>query len=397
MPTVDLAASGLPVTAATLAALGAILALSIVCDAAARRLRLPRVTLLVVAGVVIAALVRLWTGRAVDAFTSDIAEPLLDVALVMVAFLLGGDLTAERWRQTGRPVLALSLAVSLASVALVGGGLLWLGFPALLAVPLAAMAVATDPAAVQAVVGEAGGGGRRGQVLRGVVAIDDAWGIIAFGVALATLGWLTGGDGWRALALAGWELGGSLLLGFAIGVPAAYLTARLQPGQPTQAEALAIILLIAGMADTMGVSSLLAGMTAGAVIANLGTHHERSFREIEQIEWPFLVLFFVAAGAAADPWRLAGAGSLILAYIALRAAARLAGGWLARPFFRRSDGLDPGWLGLGLMPQAGVAMGMALLVAERYPGTGGELIAVAVAATVVFETLGPVLTRRSLR
>jgi NhaP-type Na+/H+ or K+/H+ antiporter len=305
MPTVDLAASGLPVTAATLAALGAILALSIVCDAAARRLRLPRVTLLVVAGVVIAALVRLWTGRAVDAFTSDIAEPLLDVALVMVAFLLGGDLTAERWRQTGRPVLALSLAVSLASVALVGGGLLWLGFPALLAVPLAAMAVATDPAAVQAVVGEAGGGGRRGQVLRGVVAIDDAWGTIAFGVALATLGWLTGGDGWRALALAGWELGGSLLLGFAIGVPAAYLTARLQPGQPTQAEALAIILLIAGMADTMGVSSLLAGMTAGAVIANLGTHHERSFREIEQIEWPFLVLFFVAAGAAADPWRLA--------------------------------------------------------------------------------------------
>jgi Kef-type K+ transport system membrane component KefB len=397
MPNIDLAALDPPDTTAALLALGAILALSIICDAAARRLRLPRVSLLVLAGVAIAALVRLSTGHAVQDLTAGIAEPLLDVALVMVAFLLGGDLTAERWRQTGRAVLALSLGVSLASALLVGGGLLWLGFPAVIAVPLAAMAVATDPAAVQDVVSEAGGGGRRGQVLRGVVAIDDAWGIIAFGVALAMLGWLTDGNGWQALALAGWELGGSLVLGCAVGVPAAYLTGRLQPGQPTQAEALAIILLIAGLANTLGVSSLLAGMTAGVVIANLGTHHERSFREIEQIEWPFLVLFFVAAGAAADPWRLAEAGALILAYIALRAAARLAGGWLVRPLLRRRDGLNPGWLGLGLMPQAGVAMGMALLVAERYPGTADELIAVAVAATIVFETLGPVLTRLSLR
>jgi Kef-type K+ transport system membrane component KefB len=380
----------------TLLAIGFVLALSIFCDAAARRLGLPRVTILVLAGVAIAGVLRLVSGYEVHTLTAAVAEPLIDVALVMVAFLLGGDLTAERWRRTGRAVLGLSLSITAASGFLVGGGLLWLGYPAAIALPLAAMAVATDPAAVQDVINELGGGGRRAEVLRGVVAIDDAWGIIAFGIALAVLGWLADADGWQALLQAGWELGGAVLLGLAIGAPAAYLTGRLQPGQPTQTEALAIILLIAALADILAVSSLLAGMTAGVAIANLARHHERSFREIEHIEWPFLALFFVAAGAAADPAHLGAALPLILAYVGLRVASRLLGGWAASPLLRGDGGLHPGWLGLGLMPQAGVAMGMALLVAERYPAMAGDLIAVAVAGTIVFETLGPIVTRRSL-
>ena len=162
-------------------------------------------------------------------------------------------------------------------------------------------------------------------------------------------------------------------------------------------EALAIILLIAGLAGAMAVSSLLAGMTAGVAIANLTRHHERSFREIENIEWPFLVLFFVAAGAAADPFLLTQAAPLILAYIVLRTVARLVGGWSAAPLLDRPDTVELGWLGLGLMPQAGVAMGMALLAAERYPAQAGELIAVAVAGTIFFEIFGPILTRHLLR
>jgi len=397
MPPLDLAPESLSTASLTLLAIGLVLALSILCDAAARRLGLPRVSILVLFGVLIAAVMRVVADVDVRELTADIAEPLVDVALVMVAFLLGGDLTVARWRKTGRPVIALSLGVTLGSAVVVGGGLVWLGWPLLLALPLAAMAVATDPAAVQDVVGEVGGAGRRGEVLRGVVAIDDAWGIIAFGLALATLGWLTGGDGWQALLHAAWELGGAVLLGVLFGLPAAYLPGRLRPGEPTQAEALAIILLITGLAEMLAVSSLLAGMAAGVTIANRAAHHERSFREIEQIEWPFLVLFFVAAGAAADPLLLAQAGPLILAYIGLRTLARIAGGWAARPFMRADTGLNPGWLGVGLMPQAGVAMGMALLVAERYPALEGQLIAVAVAGTIVFEMLGPILTRWALR
>ena len=397
MDTFDLAMLATTTSAATLIAIGAVLALSILCDAAARYLNLPRVSVLVLTGVLIAIVVRQWSGHEVRDLTAGVAEPLIDIALVMVAFLLGGDLTAERWRQIGRPVFALSLGVTLTSAVVVGGGLLLLGYPPVLALPLAAMAVATDPAAVQDVINESAVTGRRAQVLRGVVAIDDAWGIIAFGLVLALVGWITECDGLEAIAAAGWELSGAVLLGVVIGGPAAYLTGRLKPGKPTQVEALAIILLITGLAEAIAVSSLLAGMTAGVAIANLTVHHERSFREIENIEWPFLVLFFVAAGAAADPLLLAQAAPLILAYVVLRAAARLLGGWSAAPLLGRRDAAGLGWLGLGLMPQAGVAMGMALLAAERFPAVAADLIAVAVAATIVFEILGPILTRQLLR
>lgn len=396
MPSVDLAALALSTDTVTLLVLGAVLALSILVDVVARRLGLPRVSLLVLTGVLVAAAARFWLDLDVRQVTEPVAEPLITIALVMVALLLGGDLTVERWRRTGRAVVALSAALAAGGVAVVGGGLLLLGFPATLALPLAAMAVATDPAAVQDVVRESGARSRRGEVILGIVAIDDAWGVIAFGLALATLGWLFGADGWQALVEAGWELGGAVLLGLVIGAPAAFLTGRLRPGQPTQAEAVAIILLIAGLAEALAVSSLLAGMTAGVAIANLTRHHSRSLREIEHIEWPFLVFFFVAAGASADPATLGTAWKLIGAYLALRLAARLACGRLAWPWLDRADRRELGGVGMGLLPQAGVAMGMALLVAERFPEIATDLIAVAVAGTIVFEIVGPLMTRRTL-
>ena len=88
--------------------LGAVLALSLMVDVLARRLGLPRVSLLVLTGVAIATAARVLLEQEVTVLTAAVAEPLVSIALVMVAFLLGGDLTAERWRLTGRPVLALA-------------------------------------------------------------------------------------------------------------------------------------------------------------------------------------------------------------------------------------------------------------------------------------------------
>lgn len=79
---------------------------------------------------------------------------------------------------------------------------------------------------------------------------------------------------------------------------------------------------------TLGVSHLLAAMVSGTVVANLARHHKRSFREIEHFEWPFLVLFFVFAGAALDFDRLLASGGIGLGYIVLRTAGRVAGGIL---------------------------------------------------------------------
>ncbi|WP_280548052.1 MULTISPECIES: cation:proton antiporter [unclassified Halomonas] len=160
---------------------------------------------------------------------------------------------------------------------------------------------------------------------------------------------------------------------------------------------MALILLLAGISSWLGVSSLLAAMITGALVANLSRHHTRSFNEIELIEWPFLVFFFVLSGASMDLYRFGDALGLTLAYILLRLAGRYLGGLLGVRLARERQAELPGNLGLALTPQAGVAMGMALLAAERFPEHGPMLLAAVVASTVVFEILGPLLVKRVLR
>jgi len=113
----------------------------------------------------------------------------------------------------------------------VGLGLALLGYSLAVAVSLAAISVATDPAAVSEAIRAEGDTSLRSRVILGIVAIDDAWGIIVFGFAMAGLGWATSGNGAEALAHAGWELGGALVLGAVLGLPAAWLTGRIEPGE----------------------------------------------------------------------------------------------------------------------------------------------------------------------
>lgn len=383
--------------AISLILLGAILASSILADTVARRTAIPRISLLVVVGLMVAVTQQLVLDQDGGRPLGELAEPLIQLALVMVAFLLGGELTLERLRQLGPVILILSLAVVGAGALVVGAGLMLAGFPLVVAVVLAAMSVATDPAAVEEVLTEERPQGAAGRVLAGIVAIDDAWGILAFGLAMAFLGWFLAGDGSPALLHAAWELLGAILLGVAVGLPAAWLTGRLQPGRPTQAEALALILLIAGLSMWLEVSALLAAMVAGFLVVNLSPHHTRSFSEIENIEWPFLVFFFVLSGASVDLRTLDDTAWLIVIYVLLRLGGRYLGGMLGRTFGGQRARELPQGIGLALTPQAGVAIGMALLAAERFPEHAPLIMSTIVASTLVFELIGPWLVRRTVR
>ncbi|MBS9402674.1 cation:proton antiporter [Halomonas sp. TRM85114] len=394
--------SGLPIplhmapAASALVFLGLILSISILVDVLSSRTRLPRISLLVLVGVGVAVVQQVLLGEEGAAPLGGLSEPLIQVALVMVAFLLGGELTRDRLRSIGPLILIVSISVIVVGALAVGAGLLALGFPIVVAVSLAAISVATDPAAVQETVRASGDARLRARLLLGIVAIDDGWGILVFGLAMAILGWMLSGEGELALIEAAWELGGAILLGIAIGLPAAWLTGRLRQGEPTQVEAIALILLLAGISSWLGVSALLAAMLAGTLVANLSTHHTRSFNEIEHIEWPFLVFFFVLSGASVDLYHLDEALGLTLAYILLRLSGRYLGGMLGVCLARERQAELPGDIGLALTPQAGVAMGMALLAAERFPEHGPVLLSAVVASTVVFEILGPLLVRRVL-
>lgn len=193
-----------------------------------------------------------------------------------------------------------------------------------------------------------------------------------------------------------WEIGGAVLVGGVIGYPAALLTGRIQIGEPLQSEALAVVFLCAGLSIWLEVSFLLAGVVAGAIIANFARHHTRAFHEIEHIEWPFMILFFFLAGASLQS--IPGRQFLfaISAFVVLRAVSRIIGGWLggtlcaARNEYRR-------WMGLALMPQAGVAIGMALIAGNHFPEFREYLLMVTLGSTVIFEIFGPLATRIALK
>ncbi len=171
-----------------------------------------------------------------------------------------------------------------------------------------------------------------------IVALDDLWGLILFSFGLAAVGVMQGLDTpGSPMIMVARDIGGGVAIGLVIGVPAAFLTGRIKPGQPMLTEALGLAFLCGGVALWADSSFLVASMVMGAVIANLARHHEYPFHAIEDIEWPFMVIFFVLAGASLDPGGLIDAGLIGLAYIVLRVVGKIlgagSGAVICLPFF----------------------------------------------------------------
>ena len=377
----------------TLITLGALFLLGLLTDAIGRHTRLPRVTLLLVFGFII--------GPAGLGFLSSEHEKwfslVADMSLVMVGFLLGEKFTLASLREHGRFVLWFSVAEVFVTAVVVLFGLLLIGAQMGTALLLAGIATATDPAATSDVVNETKADGIFSRTLLGIVAVDDAWGLIVFSLMLAASQAFSGQveGSFSPLITASWELGGALLVGIALGIPMAYVTGRLKPGEPTLVEALGVVFLCGGIALWLDVSFLLAAMVLGTVVANRARHHTRPFHAIEGIEWPFMILFFVLAGASLHTQSLLKIGITGVAYIVFRFIGRLVGSWVGGAI-SRADRTMRRWMGVALMPQAGVALGMALVAAQRRPDLEGIILPIVIATTVLFEVVGPVLTRIGL-
>jgi Kef-type K+ transport system membrane component KefB len=367
--------------------LGGLLLVGLVTDEIGRRTRLPRVTLLILFGLAVGPAGFDLLPRAFQ----DWYEFIASVALTMVAFLLGGRLSLPALRKHGKTILMVSFTVVILTAVLVGLGLIAIGTPIILALLLAGIATATAPAATQDVVRQARAKGPFTDTLLGIVAVDDAWGLIVFSLLLVLAGAIAGGGVYAILGHCLWELGGALAVGAAVGLPAVFLTGRLKPGEPIQAEALGLVFLCAGLAIWLGVSFLLAGMVAGAIVVNLAKHHRRPFHEIEHIEWPFMVLFFVLAGASLDLDSFDVIWGISIAYIVLRTFSRVIGGWLGGRLAGASI-LHRRWIGLALIPQAGVALGMALVASNHFPDLGETLLTITIGTAIIFEVFGPILT-----
>ena len=359
----------------------------------ANRTFLPRVTLLLIFGAVIGK-------QGFDLIPhvfEDRFEIIADMTLLMVGFLLGGKLTRKSLKSYKRKVFWISISAAVITALFVSLSLIALRVSIEIAVILGCIASATAPAAVFDVVTESENQGKFSSLLLSIVALDDIWALALFGLGMAIVGSMNGngGESFFAIAATG-EIGGALLLGLAVGLPAALLTGRIKSGEPILSEAAGVVFLCGGLAIWLEVSHLIATMAMGAAIANFARYHTRPFHAIEGIEWPFMVIFYFLAGASLKIDALREVGIIGISYILARSIGKYLGGRLGS-ILSGSSKWTQQWVGAALLPLAGVAIGMALVASNQFPAYRQSLLPIVISSTVFFEIFGPIFTHMAVR
>lgn len=376
-----------------LVSLGGLLLMGLFTSAISDRTFLPRVTMLIVLGILIGD-----HGLAIlPPLFSEHFNVVADITLMMVGFLLGGKLSKTTFDKSAKKIIVISLAAAIITALIVSIGLVFVGIDTKLAILLGTIASATAPAAIVDVVKDSKIDNQFTDTLLSIVALDDVWALLLFAFSMAIVINLdTGQFDVSFLINAAREIIGAVVLGVLLGLPSAYLSGRIRDGQPMMLEALGIVSICAGAAIYMGVSYLIACIVLGAVVVNVAKHHDSPFHAIEDIESLFLIVFFVVAGASLELGMLKDIGYLGIAFIILRCVGKYFGAWIGVAISAPND-KPMRWMRYALLPQAGVSIGMALVAASRFPEYQQSLLTLVIGSTVFFEIVGPIFTRISIR
>jgi Kef-type K+ transport system membrane component KefB len=264
-----------------------------------------------------------------------------------------------------------------------------------LALAFAAIAVSTAPAGTVAVLHQYRARGPLATTLLGVVAVDDALGIVLFALMIVVTAGTSLADG---IATAAVSIGGALALGAACGWLLARAARHLSERGLRLPLLLGGVLLVVGAADALAMSPLLAAMALGFCARHWSRSiADRLFGPIEFVEETIFVVFFTLAGAHFRAGVLGANLALAGTYLVARVVGKMLGA-AAGARLGRSEPTVTRWLGLGLVPQAGVAMGLALTLAHEpaFRACGEVVVNTILATTLVYEVIGPLAARFAL-
>ncbi len=370
----------------------------------AQRVRLPGVSGQILAGFVLGH-------SGLVLFQADSVarlEPLTHFALALIGVTVGAHLNFRRLRNAVRRLVLLLLAEALITPALVVGAVLLGGASGTLALLLGTLAISTAPATIVALVRETRARGVFVKTLIAAVALNNVACIVLFEVARteARLGLLSGagpGGGSSATvstvvleSLTG--LGLASLIGASAAVLAHILTLRVvRPERLASISAISILLAF-GLASFSGASPLLACLVLGAFQTNLNPARDRLVDSVfANFEPAILCIFFTLAGVHLSLVGAGEAGLLAAFFVIARLTGKVLSSQIAMRLAGATDRVREN-LGLALVPQAGVAVGLVILI-QGDPAFGpiaDQFVAVVLIAVTVNEVLGPILTRRAL-
>jgi Kef-type K+ transport system membrane component KefB len=265
---------------------------------------------------------------------------------------------------------------------------------------LGVIAMETGAASTLMVMREYNASGPFTQMLTGVIAINNLLCLGTFLLATAVLQ-LTGTIGasgsslYEIVYLVIWQLLGSAALGYLVGLLlSAWATKVVEHGEML-ILLIGCLLLCAGLAAVLNLSTLVVSLALGATVANFSANTGRLAQVQSRTDPPFYAVFFVIAGAHLQIGLLKSLGAVGIAYILARLIGKLAGAFigartadLPSSFHRR--------LGPGILAHAGLAIGLVLSLARRFPDLGNELSTIVLGAILVYEIVGPISVRHVL-
>lgn len=359
----------------------------------AKLIKLPNVTGYLVAGLILGPSVLNW----ITADNIENLQIISKVALGFIAFNIGNEFKISYFKRVGATPIVIAVFESLLAVLFVVAGLLIAGFELSFALVLGSIAAATAPAATIMVIKQYNARGKMTETLLSVVALDDATALIFFGICVAIANALGGQGGSLASALLSplKEIGGGILLGFALGLLMLIPLRWFKKDGNRLALTLAFLFAGVGLSDLLGLSSLLLCMAMGAALANFSADVDHIMKLSDNITPPIFMLFFVASGAELQLSILPQIGLAGILYLVLRVIGKLCGSSFGAAICK-ADTTVRKYLGLALVPQAGVAIGLSLVATTACPQHGATIRAIILCATLIYELIGPALSKLAL-
>lgn len=384
--------------------LGFTLLAAYIAGGATAAVGLPRLTGYVLIGIAVGpfALEVLSAGMVEELRTID------ELALALIALTAGGELKLKELRRILAQIVGVGLAVS--GIVLVGIAALVLAarplVPFLADRPVAfAVAIAlllgiwcanSSPDATIAVINETGSRGSVTETILGVTVLKDVLVIVAFAAALSFAGPLVrpeAGLDASLLTTVAWEVGGALAVGALVGWLFSVYLVRV--GARSILATLVFTFVLTQVAHELHVELLLMAIAAGFVIENFSEAGDELMNAVEGNAIVVFALFFALAGAALDLHALTRFWAVALVVVCARMALTWLGVWTAGKFVDlEADVARLTWR--GLISQAGVTLGLSLLVESTFPEWGGTFVAITAAVIIVHLLLGPVLLKSAL-
>lgn len=360
-----------------------------------KRISLPNVTGYLIAGLIAGPYcLKLYNSENLDALSI-----ITNVALGFIAFSIGGEFKLSSLKQLGAKIFVITVFEAVGASVLVITTLVLLKFPLTLALVLGAIASATAPAATLMVVRQYKAQGPVTSTLLPVVAIDDAVCLMLFSILSSVAKSLESEGGfnlYQTILKPIIEIVLSLVIGFVLGIILSIGTKFFKSRANRISLVVTAVFLGVGISDKFGLSSLLLCMAIGAALANYSPVSDPVMDGSERWTPPLFMLFFVISGAQFNFSVLKTVGAVGVIYILMRSFGKYFGAMLGCKIAGTEKTVRQ-YLGITLLPQAGVAIGMAQLSLTVVPEYGEQIRAVVLCATLVYELVGPLLTKLSLQ